>query len=120
MPCQVLVAWIMDQAPLGHKLPLPGHPRLEWCPACSSAADRPKLDSQHVFFVCEKMDTVRENVGIASFISECRTKGFSQRNAMSAYVRGYNSSSKRISMLEHMKRGSSLLRLQYEWLASWQ
>ena len=53
--CQVLSQWLVDQAPLGHKAPLPGEggprDRLEWCPACRGLLQAPiPMSSRHAYF----------------------------------------------------------------------
>ena len=53
--CQVLSQWLVDQAPLGHKAPLPGEggprDRLEWCPACRGLLQAPiPMSSRHACF----------------------------------------------------------------------
>ena len=59
MPCclhltfKVLSLWIMDQVPLGHKTPRPGHARLVHCPACRGLQETPAvLTTGHVLLEC--------------------------------------------------------------------
>ena len=59
---QVLSAWLLDQASLGHRAPRRGHPRMKWCPACSRVDINARLSSLHVWGECVAMEDVREEV----------------------------------------------------------
>jgi hypothetical protein len=68
----VIAAWLVGQAPLGYKAPLPGCRRFQWCPACEwGRGGQQRLDSQHVLLQCEALDLARSELGIAGFVSDC-------------------------------------------------
>jgi hypothetical protein len=111
---QVLVAWILDQAPLGHKAPLENQTRRRWCPLCPGV----ELSSRHVFFDCEAVATVRQGNGVAKFIVASKARGFGSDFTMTAFLYGMDCDSKAIPVKEHYKRGADLLALQNSWLSA--
>jgi hypothetical protein len=111
---QVLVAWILGQAPLGHKAPLKDLPRRRWCPVCPGI----KLDSRHVFFDCETVSRVRQEGGVGKFIVAGKEKGFGSEAIMTAFLFGVDFGSKAIPVKEHYRRGADLLALQKAWLSA--
>jgi hypothetical protein len=109
---QVLVSWILDQAPLGFKRPLENRQRMRWCPLCPGA----DLSARHVFVNCDCVAGVRRETGIYDFIVECRGKGFGTEDTMAMFLYGIDSDKKAVSAKERYKRGSNLLALQDAWL----
>jgi hypothetical protein len=63
----------VDQAPLGHKSPRPGHNRQLWCPVCL-AVDRVtiKLSCVHLLTECQTVRPARVALGIEKFFAAAR------------------------------------------------
>jgi hypothetical protein len=73
---QVLSAWLVDQAPLGHKRPRPGHNRQQWCPVCLVADNvMVKLSCVHLLTECPAVRPTRVALGIESFFVAARLVG---------------------------------------------
>jgi hypothetical protein len=71
---QVLSAWLVDQAPLGHKSPRPGHVRQLSCPVCYAVNfSVVKLSCFHLLAECQAMRTTRASLGIETFFAEARS-----------------------------------------------
>ena len=133
---KVLNQWIMDQVPLGNKVPRPGFARQLWCPACRGFVETPiALTSGHVLLECmavegtwpEFFETLvfifysgtRMRECIRSFLDECEAAGRSQKSAHYLFVNGFDPKWAKISVKDHLKRGASLARLVDMWLSTW-
>jgi hypothetical protein len=114
---QVLVAWILDQAPLGFKAPLENRQRMRWCPLCPGAPGV-ELSARHVFSDCESVAGVRRDKRIYDFIVECKGKGFGTNYTMFLFLFGLDSCKVAVSIKMHYKRGADLLALQDAWLGA--
>ena len=131
---KVLNQWIMDQVPLGNKMPRPGYARQFWCPACKGLLENPlALSTGHVLLECMAVEGTcsvnsfsflaysgtRFREGIRFFLDECAAAGRSEKTAHYLYVNGFDPKRLKIPVHDHLKRGASLARLTNMWLSTW-
>ena len=134
---QVISQWLMDQPPLGHKVPRPGMGRLAWCPACPAFFRTPSpMSSRHIYdksfltYVtitfrhvledCMAIETVRQREGIRSFLDECHNAGLSSATSYRHYIAGLDAKGIKIDVKDHLSRGGCLLRMTEAWLDIWE
>jgi hypothetical protein len=112
---------MVDQAQLGYKVPLPGHNRLQFCPACVHTTGGKKivLNARHVLIDCASVDRARADLGISVYVAACRLRGQDDNGIYGGYVSGRDMEGAVIPNSEHLVRGKALEVIQSKWLESW-
>ena len=73
---QELSRWLTGTEELFYRVPLPGRPRLQTCPACRDSGDGPsKMSAGHVFGDCSAIESARSRLKIRGFITEYEAIG---------------------------------------------
>ena len=86
---QELSRWQTGSEELFYKVPLPGFPRLQTCPACrKSEGDPAKMSSNHVFRDCTALKSARSWVKIDKFIVSYEAIGHEDVSTLMAFVNG--------------------------------
>ena len=117
---QELSRWITGSEELFYKIPLPGFPRLQTCPACSGSVIQPvKMSSAHVFGECSAVESARLRLGIRTFITAYEANKHNDVSTLSAFLNGLNEYGVQLSGSDHRDRGASLVNLRDVWRSTW-
>ena len=75
---------------------------------------------RHVLEDCRVIESVRKAEGIRRFLEECHGAGLSSASAYRYYISGLDSGGNSIPVMEHLKRGRSLMRMTDAWISIWE
>ena len=102
------------------KIPLPGHPRFQTCPACRGQEDSPvKMTAVHILRDCVAVASVRACLGITSFFAEYDVQKNEGVSPMAGYLNGFDVNGNMLNGVDHKDRGKALLNLREAWQSVW-
>ena len=117
---QELSRWVTGSEELFYKIPLPGFPRLQTCPACSGSVIQPiKMSSVHVFEECSVIESARSRLGIRTFITAYEANVQNDVSTLSAFLNGLDEYGVQLNGPDHRDRGASLINLRDVWRSTW-
>lgn len=117
---QELSRWQTGSEELYIKVPLPGIPRLQNCPACRSRDSVPaKMSANHVFRDCGAINAARSRLKIDEFIARYEAVGHEDVSPLMAFVNGHDMNNVQIDDILHRDRGKSLIILRETWKSTW-
>ena len=117
---QELSRWQTGSEELFYKVPLPGFPRLQTCPACrESEGDPAKMSSNHVFRDCTALKSARSRLKIDKFIVSYEAIGHEDVSTLMAFLNGFDVYGVKIDDVAHRDRGKALIDLRKTWQSVW-
>lgn len=102
-------------APIGHRTPRPGYTRKKDCPLC---AHKVELTEIHLFS-CGSLVGIRRELGIATFLSVCLSKGLPLQEGYRKFIRGGKLDGGFVELYEQIERGNALKVLVETFLSMW-
>ena len=117
---QELSRWLTGTEELFYRVPLPGRPRLQTCPACRDSGDGPsKMSAGHVFGNCSAIESARSRLKIRGFITEYEAIGNEDISPFAAFLSGIDKYGTEIDAVAHRNRGKALVDLRESWKTCW-
>ena len=88
---QEMSRWQTGSEELFYKVPLPGVPRLQTCPACRSGDSGPaKMSANQVFRDCSTIKAAQSRLKIDEFIASYEAIGHEDVSTLMAFVNGHD------------------------------
>ena len=117
---QELSRWKTGSEELYYKVPLPGRPRLQTCPACRDSGSGPsKMSAEHVFGDCSAIVSARSRLGIHAFITAYEAFGNEDVSPFAAFLNGHDVNGTEIDVVAYRNRGKALVDLRESWKKVW-
>ena len=117
---QELSRWLTGTEELFYRVPLPGRPRLQTCPACRDSGDGPsKMSAGHVFGDCSAIESARSRLKIRGFITEYEAIGNEDISPFAAFLSGIDKYGTEIDAVAYRNRGKALVDLRESWKNCW-